>query len=127
VKYRLVDLLACPMDKAFPLQLIVLNEEAGQPVQRDKVACEIYCSYKERMLQGVPEDWVQNCRVCLGINIKEGVLSCPQCGRWYPIMETIPRMLPDELRSKKEDILFLERYSGKLPRNIVERGPVGQA
>jgi uncharacterized protein YbaR (Trm112 family) len=31
-------------------------------------------------------------------NIIKGILLCSKCKRWYPIINGIPRMLPDEFR-----------------------------
>ena len=50
------------------------------------------------------------------INVKdelvhEGALFCAECSRYFPITEEIPIMLPDELRDKKQDIEFLEKYA----------------
>jgi len=79
---RLLDILACPIDKHYPLQLIELENK-----------------------QDV---------------IVEGVLMCGQCRRFYPIIDEIPVMLPDELRNKKEDLEFLQRWKTQLPRQVVE-------
>ena len=43
--------------------------------------------------------------------ISEGVLFCTKCSRFYPIIEEIPIMLPDELRDKKQEMEFLENLS----------------
>jgi uncharacterized protein YbaR (Trm112 family) len=40
--------------------------------------------------------------------IKTGLLFCEECKRWYPIIDTIPQMLPDEYRDEKADIEFLK-------------------
>jgi uncharacterized protein YbaR (Trm112 family) len=40
--------------------------------------------------------------------IDSGLLLCESCKRWYPIIETIPRMLPDEYRDKEPELQFLE-------------------
>ncbi|MBY8980755.1 MAG: hypothetical protein KGD72_10215 [Candidatus Lokiarchaeota archaeon] len=42
------------------------------------------------------------------IEIERGILFCSQCKRWFPIIETIPQMLPDEYRDEEADILFLK-------------------
>ena len=42
------------------------------------------------------------------IEIEKGILFCSQCKRWFPIIETIPQMLPDEYRDEEADILFLK-------------------
>jgi len=54
------------------------------------------------------------------VNVKSGVLICEKCGRWYPIIETIPHMLPDDLRNKKEDKEFLMEWKDKLPERILK-------
>jgi uncharacterized protein YbaR (Trm112 family) len=79
---RLLDILACPIDKHYPLELIELETK---------------------------EDTIVN-----------GVLLCAECKRFYPIIDEIPVMLPDELRNKKEDLEFLGRWKGQLPKQVVE-------
>jgi uncharacterized protein YbaR (Trm112 family) len=54
--------------------------------------------------------------------IEEGVLICEGCGRWYPIIETIPHMLPDDLREEKEDRDFLKKWKKELPEGVLEEG-----
>jgi Uncharacterized conserved protein len=121
VKYRLMDLLACPMCKTFPLNLIVLSEktvERSPPDQRRPI-CELYCGYrnvKTSELQNPP------CDECYKKEIVEGFLYCPNCKRWYPIIDEIPRMLPDKLRKKEEELAFLKKHASKLPKSLVEEG-----
>jgi uncharacterized protein YbaR (Trm112 family) len=40
--------------------------------------------------------------------IKTGLLFCVECKRWYPIIDTIPQMLPDEYRDETAEIEFLK-------------------
>ncbi|MHA1264815.1 MAG: Trm112 family protein [Candidatus Helarchaeota archaeon] len=54
--------------------------------------------------------------------IEEGIIYCEKCKRWYPIIETIPQMLPDELREKEPEIQFLEKWSTVLPAKITKEG-----
>ena len=54
--------------------------------------------------------------------VTEGVLFCPKCSRFYPIIEDIPIMLPDELRDKKQEIGFLKNNKDNLPEKIVKSG-----
>ena len=49
----------------------------------------------------------------------EGAIFCSKCSRFYPIMEEIPIMLPDDLRDKKHEIEFLKKYKDKLPEKII--------
>jgi uncharacterized protein YbaR (Trm112 family) len=52
--------------------------------------------------------------------VLEGVLYCVKCSRFYPIIEEIPIMLPDELRDKKQDMDFLEKNKENLPQKIIK-------
>lgn len=54
--------------------------------------------------------------------IVEGLLVCSKCNRYYPIIEEIPHMLPDELREKTEDIGFLKKWQQKIPEKILNEG-----
>jgi uncharacterized protein YbaR (Trm112 family) len=54
--------------------------------------------------------------------IIEGLITCEECNRWYPIIDEIPFMLPDELRDGKDDIPFLTKWKDKFPKNILKNG-----
>jgi uncharacterized protein YbaR (Trm112 family) len=86
----MLDILACPIDKYYPLELIEID---------------------------TTEDKIINEKV-----IREGVLFCSQCSRFYPIIEEIPVMLPDELRDKEKDIQFLQKWQEKIPSKIIKNG-----
>lgn len=47
------------------------------------------------------------------LEIDEGVIKCPKCKRWFPIFETIPQMLPDEVRNSESDRKFKEKWKSK--------------
>lgn len=96
LKYELLDILACPIDKSYPLKLFVLSEERREVKTKDGVV-----------------SWVE---------VVDGVLACPSCGRWYPIIDEIPELLPDELRDRDREIKFLEKHARKLPEEIVRKG-----
>jgi uncharacterized protein YbaR (Trm112 family) len=81
---KLMEILACPIDKHFPLELVELTS-------------------KEEV-------------------VSEGIIFCSKCSRYYPIIEEIPVMLPDELRDKNQDIEFLNKYKSALPDKIVIKG-----
>jgi uncharacterized protein YbaR (Trm112 family) len=83
LKKRLMDILACPIDKFYPLELHVFEE-------RDEIV--------------------------------EGLITCPKCGRYYPIIDEIPHMLPDDLRERSEDLKFLEKWKMKVPEKILNEG-----
>jgi len=81
---KLMEILACPIDKYFPLELVELTS-------KDEI-------------------------------VSEGAIFCSKCSRYYPIIEEIPIMLPDELRDKNQDIEFLNKYKSTLPDKIVTKG-----
>ena len=59
------------------------------------------------------------------LEVDVGLLVCPKCGRWYPIgsaVETIPEMLPDELREKERDLEWMEKWSHVIPDKVLEEG-----
>jgi len=84
VQRKLLDILACPVDKHYPLELLEFTT-------RDQL-------------------------------IVDGVLLCDQCGRYYPIVDEIPVMLPDNLRNRKEDLEFLQKWKRKIPESVLKTG-----
>jgi len=83
MKRRLMDILACPIDKYYPLNLHVFEE-------------------KEEVV--------------------EGLLVCSKCGRWYPIIDEIPQLLPDELRERKDELSWLSRWKASAPAQVLREG-----
>ncbi len=78
-----MDILACPIDKSYPLELQVFEQEN---------------------------------------EIRSGIITCPKCNRWYPIIDEIPHMLPDDLREQTEDIAFLEKWKENIPSKVLSEG-----
>ena len=81
---KMIDILACPIDKNHPLELF--ESKAKEDI------------------------------------ISEGALFCAKCSRFYPIIEEIPIMLPDELRDKKHEMEFLKNNKEALPEKIIAKG-----
>jgi uncharacterized protein YbaR (Trm112 family) len=96
LKPSLIDILACPIDKHYPLRLIVF-EEKDETVEKE----------------GKTLTWKE---------IVHGVIICDKCGRWYPIEDEIPEMLPDDLREKERDLAFLREWARKVPKDTLETG-----
>ncbi|MFX0023801.1 MAG: Trm112 family protein [Candidatus Hermodarchaeota archaeon] len=61
----------------------------------------------------LPELYFFN-KIKLDIEIQTGILFCNKCKRWYPIIDTIPQMLPDKYRDEKKEIDFLEKHKNLL-------------
>lgn len=66
----------------------------------------------------IPELYFVN-QVKLEIEIETGILYCEKCKRWYPIVETIPQMLPDKYRDKDKDIEFLQNNKSLLDNDFL--------
>ena len=124
MKYRLLDLLACPIDKAFPLKLIVFSEKTYErtvKIERDEPLCEEYCGLNRCSVKGKTASEL-GCEKCVKLEVVEGLLICSSCGRWYPIEDEIPSLLPDELRDKEDDLNFLRKHRDKVPKEVLLNG-----
>jgi len=80
---------------------------------------------EEDLLRAFAEDVDALYRFLNLIEVNEGLLVCPECGRWYPMgsaVETIPEMLPDDLRERDRDLKWLERWRKLVPKTVLEHG-----
>ena len=50
--------------------------------------------------------------------VESGVLICGACARWFPILETLPELLPDHLRDARRDNALLDTLGAGLPADI---------
>jgi uncharacterized protein YbaR (Trm112 family) len=78
------------------------------------------------LLKKFPEDIDILYRYLNLIEVKEGLLYCKKCGRWYPIgnaVETIPELMPDNLRNEDKERSWLNKWRNKVPREIIENKP----
>ncbi|MEM4497345.1 MAG: Trm112 family protein [Nitrososphaerota archaeon] len=119
MKYRLMDLLACPICRSFPLELHVFRTRRIE-VELNPVKCEVYCGYASKRLdelEGEPA-----CSECWRTEIIDGLLFCESCRHWYPIEDEIPRMLPDDLRDRNDDLRFLATWRSRIPEEILRKG-----
>jgi len=53
------------------------------------------------------------------LNVLEGILTCEQCSRKYPIVHGVPIMSPDEYRQKELEQPIIEKW--KLEYNITNQ------
>ena len=54
------------------------------------------------------------------VEIEEGVLLCPACGRWYPIVDRIPEILPDHLRDFDRDTAMTRASAAAMPPSLAD-------
>ena len=81
-----------------------------------------------KLLQGKPEKREDLDAIYSYMNVPElgeGLLFCPECSRWYPIgsaVESIPELMPDELRESDKDLEWLGKWRSVVPDMVLERG-----
>ncbi len=81
-----------------------------------------------KLLAGKPEEKKEIDVIYRYLNtleLGEGLLYCPECGRWYPIgsaVESIPELMPDELRDGEKDTEWLEKWRSLTPEKVVMNG-----
>ena len=76
---------------------------------------------EETLLSMYPEGLDVLYRYLNLVEVEEGLIRCPECDRWYPIgsaVETIPELMPDDLREEDRDIEFLKKWESKLPDEV---------
>jgi uncharacterized protein YbaR (Trm112 family) len=124
MKKNMLDILACPLDKNYPLELIELNVK--ELAKEDKVKENYHPLNNDENTQIVKKnnngvgnkanEIKQNEKVIIVI---DGILYCKKCSRFYPIIDEIPIMLPDELREKEKDLQFLTKWKHSIPEEIL--------
>lgn len=107
MKYRLIDLICCPYDGMYPLELVTeeryIASSAEVRHKIDSPQCELYCSYHGYPISGDGGSCDYRCNECLGLSIKGGCLRCGKCKRSYPIIDGIVSVLPDEMKESNGD------------------------
>ena len=97
MKRWLMDILACPAKDC-----------------RSELNLEIY---KSHQIEADDEEVEE---------IDEALITCPKCSRWYPVIDGIACMLPDDLRisgkQRKEESAFLDRWKERVPSEILNNG-----
>lgn len=65
----------------------------------------------------LPELYLIN-KLKIDVEIESGLLFCEKCNRWFPIIDTIPQMLPDKYRDRKKEIKFLKNKKNLLDKSF---------
>ena len=120
----MLDILACPLDKNYPLELIELNvkelekedkiKENYHPLNNDENTPIV--KKNNNGGENKANEIKRNEKVIIVI---DGILYCKKCSRFYPIIDEIPIMLPDELREKEKDLQFLTKWKHSIPEEIL--------
>ena len=143
---RMLDILVCPFDKESKLELFEIglssppdNEARGRKDMEQKFGDEhqqnksyqknsdvesisAYSGHedeKKNMNDASADDLFEDAD--LDVVIEEGILFCNRCFRFFPIVEEIPIILPDEIRDKDKDLQLLKKWSSALPEKVVKK------
>ena len=94
----------------------------------EKIRTDIYTKLKKRIsdlpkndLDEILPELVMINKFKFEIEIETGILFCPECKRWYPIIDTIPQMLPDEYRDEQAEIEFLKTNKNLLHKEFFQQ------
>ncbi|MEM1628923.1 MAG: Trm112 family protein [Desulfurococcaceae archaeon] len=128
MRYALLNVLICPMCKHFPLKVFVFNEKRlGIHVETEPgtAFCDLYCGYNGVFIS---EKHEVRCKECLSRDILWGILYCNKCHRWYPVINGIPLLYPDDIRKntfiKHIEEGFIHKYQHHIPREILANDPL---
>ena len=122
---KLLDILVCPFDKVTPLELLEFVMKPTTPVQIQE-KYELVNedgSITDKNDKNIEEGQINISSASINDPsdiVIEGILLCKTCTRFYPIMQEIPIILPDELRDKKKDIEFLTKWSKSIPQDLLK-------
>ncbi|MDF2738459.1 MAG: uncharacterized protein K0S93_2320 [Nitrososphaeraceae archaeon] len=117
----MLDILACPIDKNYPLDLIELHvkEFENDNLRESNFLNDDKNSKNNNLVINQENDITGEVTKDKIIVIIEGILYCKKCLRFYPIIDEIPIMLPDELREKEKDLEFLKKWKNNIPQKIL--------
>lgn len=124
MKKDMLDILACPIDKNYPLELIELTIKNLEKDDLKKNSHPTNNEEHNNSVKKIQNDSGLNHKNEIHDNEKvtlviDGILFCKKCSRFYPIIDEIPIMLPDELREKEKDLQFLKKWKDSIPENIL--------
>jgi uncharacterized protein YbaR (Trm112 family) len=120
----MLDVLVCPFDKESGLELF---EFKTRPMGNISQSGEIKSGSESGLKSNdsrARDSTVKPSNVVdidNDVVIEDGMLFCNSCLRFYPIVEEIPIILPDELRDKNNDLDILRKWSDSLPEKVVKR------
>ena len=121
---RMLDVLVCPFDKESELELFEFKTRPmGNIAQSGEIksGSEIGLKSNNNRAQDSTVKPSNAVDMDNDVVIEEGMLFCNSCLRFYPIVEEIPIILPDELRDKNNDLNFLKKWGNSLPDKVVKR------
>jgi len=135
VKERILDVLVCPYDKTWPLKIHIFEEKKleglnfPKPDERSGVICKFYCPKKgiklvekndkdelELLEEAKTIDYEKDCKKCLSKEVIAGMIECPECHSFYPIIGEIALMLKSEFRNEDIEKQFTEQWADEIKK-----------
>ena len=111
-----LELLACPVCKTPRLlHYAIEKREVEVRAEVKDLRCREWCGLHDKPASEVP---ISECEKCVRVEVEEGVLVCRSCGRWYPVIDGIPRLIDDKYRREREDKEFLEKNLERIPETV---------
>ena len=93
-----------------------------EPIDVDKIKVqkeEAICAEVVRKLEPIFQGLLLMNYFLFVMEISEGLLICPECNRWYPIIQTIPRLFPKTMKRTELDLEFKARWESKIPKDVI--------
>jgi uncharacterized protein YbaR (Trm112 family)/SAM-dependent methyltransferase len=94
LKKRLLDILICPNCRSQFAITIFKKYVTDVEVKLESPRCSRYCAHLGAALP-INDNIGVDCDKCYGIEIEDGLLKCTGCDKTYPIVNGIPRILPN--------------------------------
>jgi len=134
VRYSMLNFIVCPVSKT-ELSCLV-TKEAESPIGHVRFSECDRVNQSGAMFGPVPpfakSNWLTEflqSNACApapsarnyAVAVEEGLLISGETGRWYPIRNFIPELLPDHLRNFESDLEFLSGLRPILPSSLFDR------
>jgi len=114
MKYRLLDLMVCPECNDF-FAISVFSKKVNEDNKNELKKCKNYCGFNSKKLE---ISQFIDCNSCHKIDIEEGILICNTCKKWFPIIGSIPRIIPKVIEDYPE---FFKKYMETLPKEFITK------
>ena len=119
MRYRLLDLLVCPHCNGSLKLTLFSTAKNNYKIKTRKTFCRNRCYFENKKIRkGIKT----SCSACFNTEIVDALLTC-DCGRWYPVIDGIPRMLTDSLKDDSIALYhndFISKYKTKIPKKLIK-------
>jgi uncharacterized protein YbaR (Trm112 family) len=122
---KLLDILVCPFDKVSSLELLEFQSASESQIPGNMSKHHDINQIESSVTHFIPPPESENNQSNKTESsrqteiVKEGMLLCRTCHRFYPITDEIPIILPDELRDKSKDLEFIRKWRQRIPTDLL--------